>query len=342
MSDKKLAIKLSTLEGIGNAVREKEGSTEPIPVNALADRIGALQIGGDEKFKQLLNRTITEITAEDLKDCTVIPQYALANCKNLKKITIPNTVVEFAQYSFNSTNIEETRYEGELWEWCNIKRTTYFSISFGNLYIKDELLPENIVVEPTTEMLRGYSEYIIQPYAFYKSPSLKTLKLLNPTVRYTLIDYALSSCLNLSRVDIGSKKLHDYTGNSTIGYRLPTTLFSGCSNLTDIYVCWSEGEIKNAPWGASNATIHYDTPAPFYLEGKEYFASLKTTWADWCNSADNTDGFYVDENDRDYVKRADGTKIWPIKLDGKFDNITPKGTHTIFALSNNKFGCMGG
>ena len=30
--------------------------------------------------------------------------------------------------------------------------------------------------------------------------------------------------------------------------------------LTDIYVPWSEGEVANAPWGATNATIHYDTP----------------------------------------------------------------------------------
>jgi len=34
--------------------------------------------------------------------------------------------------------------------------------------------------------------------------------------------------------------------------------FSGCPNLTDIYVSWSEGEVANAPWGAVNATIHYD------------------------------------------------------------------------------------
>lgn len=35
--------------------------------------------------------------------------------------------------------------------------------------------------------------------------------------------------------------------------------FSGCTNLLDIYVPWGEGEVKNAPWGAKNATIHYNT-----------------------------------------------------------------------------------
>lgn len=37
------------------------------------------------------------------------------------------------------------------------------------------------------------------------------------------------------------------------------TTFRGCSNLTDVYVPWSEGAIANAPWEANNATIHYDT-----------------------------------------------------------------------------------
>ncbi len=37
-----------------------------------------------------------------------------------------------------------------------------------------------------------------------------------------------------------------------------TSVFTGCTNLTDIYVPWAEGEVANAPWGAPNATIHYN------------------------------------------------------------------------------------
>lgn len=43
----------------------------------------------------------------------------------------------------------------------------------------------------------------------------------------------------------------------------PTTLMNGAfgvnNKLTDIYVPWSEGEVANAPWGATRATIHYNT-----------------------------------------------------------------------------------
>lgn len=42
----------------------------------------------------------------------------------------------------------------------------------------------------------------------------------------------------------------------------PTSITGSCfsgNNITDIYVPWSEGAVANAPWGANNATIHYDT-----------------------------------------------------------------------------------
>lgn len=46
---------------------------------------------------------------------------------------------------------------------------------------------------------------------------------------------------------------------------LPSTItsihssaFTGCTNLLNIYVPWAEGAVANAPWGATNATIHYN------------------------------------------------------------------------------------
>ncbi len=41
-------------------------------------------------------------------------------------------------------------------------------------------------------------------------------------------------------------------------YEIDATTFSDCPNLTDIYVPWSNGTVANAPWGATNATIHYN------------------------------------------------------------------------------------
>ena len=41
---------------------------------------------------------------------------------------------------------------------------------------------------------------------------------------------------------------------------LQNNIFYNCSNLTDIYVPWSEGEVANAPWSNnSNVVVHYNT-----------------------------------------------------------------------------------
>ena len=45
----------------------------------------------------------------------------------------------------------------------------------------------------------------------------------------------------------------------TINISFAQNLFQGCTGITDIYVPWSSGAVGGAPWGASNATVHYDT-----------------------------------------------------------------------------------
>lgn len=38
--------------------------------------------------------------------------------------------------------------------------------------------------------------------------------------------------------------------------------FDGCPALTDIYCGFAEGAVSGAPWGAENATIHYNSAGP--------------------------------------------------------------------------------
>ena len=63
--------------------------------------------------------------------------------------------------------------------------------------------------------------------------------------------------------EIGSYAFYGCDGITTLTFKgTPTSVssyaFSNCTNLTDIYVPWSEGEVEGAPWGATNATIHYN------------------------------------------------------------------------------------
>ena len=63
---------------------------------------------------------------------------------------------------------------------------------------------------------------------------------------------------------IGAYAFSYCTGLTSITFKgTPTTVasnaFTSCTNLKDIYVPWSEGAVANAPWGATKATIHYDS-----------------------------------------------------------------------------------
>lgn len=53
--------------------------------------------------------------------------------------------------------------------------------------------------------------------------------------------------------DVGLKTIRFYSTPT-----ITATSFWGCSHITDIFCPWSEGEVANAPWGATNATIHYN------------------------------------------------------------------------------------
>ena len=83
-------------------------------------------------------------------------------------------------------------------------------------------------------------------------------------------NYTFYGCTNLALTSlpagvtsIGNNAFTGCTSLTSIIFKgTPTTInsaaFNGCTNLTDIKVPWSEGAVKNAPWGAMNATITYN------------------------------------------------------------------------------------
>lgn len=81
---------------------------------------------------------------------------------------------------------------------------------------------------------------------------------------------------------------------------IASTAFSNCYDLTVINVPWAEGEVANAPWGATNATINYNYGKAarlisFTIDGTEYQAEEGMTWRDWVDSSYNTCACYIDE-----------------------------------------------
>ena len=106
--------------------------------------------------------------------------------------------------------------------------------------------------------------------------SLKTVierTAVNPTLPGDLVkigDYAFYNCGNLALTSlpggitsIGGSAFGRCTGLITLTFEgTPTsidgTAFIGCTNIATINVPWAEGAVANAPWGAKNATIHYN------------------------------------------------------------------------------------
>ena len=98
--------------------------------------------------------------------------------------------------------------------------------------------------------------------------SLETVDLPN-----TLLDIwnnAFSGCSKIALIIIPTNLNNLYygafqscTGLTCVTFKgtpkfVATSVFNNCTNLTTINVPWAEGEVANAPWGATNATINYN------------------------------------------------------------------------------------
>lgn len=93
------AIKKSTAQAICDAVKVKEGTTEGVPFKDVAERILALpSASGENKLAQILEGTVTEIKADDLKDITKIRNHAFRYYRTLTSIEIPENVKEIGDY----------------------------------------------------------------------------------------------------------------------------------------------------------------------------------------------------------------------------------------------------
>ena len=70
---------------------------------------------------------------------------------------------------------------------------------------------------------------------------MKPASIADKTVLLSLIDRSITS------ITISSEVTYLYEN-----------AFIGCTNLTEINVPWSEGQVEGAPWGARKATINYN------------------------------------------------------------------------------------
>ena len=91
-----------------NVTITENGTTEVMPdsgktlskVTITTNVTGGGGGGGESKLLQVVERTVTEITAEDLQGATKIGAYAFHSCANLMSATIPSSVKSISNFAF--------------------------------------------------------------------------------------------------------------------------------------------------------------------------------------------------------------------------------------------------
>ena len=155
---------------------------------------------------------------------TKIEDYAFSNCSNLLDPTLPNSITHIGNYAFRSC----TRLNCNLPQSVTyIGKTAFYGCSYWTL----STLPEGLTT--------------IGSSAFDQCMSITLTKL--PANIQQIDSRAFSYCSKLTNITFEGKPTS-----------IANDVFSNCSKLTVINVPWAEGEVANAPWGATNATINYN------------------------------------------------------------------------------------
>ena len=156
---------------------------------------------------------------------------AFAACPSLKNVTIPDTVTELGATSEHGTggafsgcsSLEHIEIPGSI-------TVLYGGTLSGCSSLRDVTLNEGLLE--------------IQGGAFNGSKSIEDITL--PASIQSLTSGAFASMAGLKTVRFKG------TPQSISDIAFPV------DQAINIYAPWSEGEVANAPWGAKNATIHYN------------------------------------------------------------------------------------
>lgn len=244
---------------IANAIRNKNGSSTAYKPSEMAKAIGDIQTSSNPVIQSLSvteNGTYTAPEGVDGYSPVTVDVQGGGDDSTLKAIiertttnpTLPSGLTSISRYAFyNYTNLALTSLPESI--------TTIGERAFyGCTSLALTSLPENLTrisggafdqctSLALTSLPSGLDE--IGNYAFEGCTSLALTSL---PENLTSISYgAFQGCIGLTTLTF--KGTPTYIGPSA---------FDQCTNLTTINVPWAEGEVENAPWGATKATINYN------------------------------------------------------------------------------------
>ena len=272
----------------------KNGATEIFPDDGYTlSKVTAnvnVAASGENKLAQLADKTITEVTAEDLEGVTIIKDSMFSYCKNLINVVIPDSVVEMGRAAFGWSEIENltigsgivrTRqgafqdannkniyYNGNIESWCKISfedgagspLSKKYGAPYANFYIKN--LKEEY--EPLIELVIPNSINEIKNYTFANFQSLT--KVIIPSTVTSIGERAFANCKNLADLIIenGVQSISSaaFYASGITSIVMPdsvtetqSSLFYQCENLTQATLSNNLNVLKGSTfYGCKNLT----------------------------------------------------------------------------------------
>lgn len=277
---------------IADSVRNKTGTTDGMRVSEIPQKIEAIETGSNinlqEKALTITSNGITTVTPDTSYDAlskvdvtvnvvgdggsptgpyieytsldssgrvftakfrgTIVPEYAFAYLAELTSVDMPDNVIAIGDNGFyRCPKLQLTSLPPGItslgdFAFSDCSKLALTSLPSGITSIGQYAF-NNCPKLALTTFPSGMTS--IGAYAFRQGTGLASITL--PPALTTIGDFAFANCTGLETVKF----------TSTVS-SIPTGVFSGCPKLSTIYVPWSQGQVANAPWGASNATIVYD------------------------------------------------------------------------------------